>query len=411
MSATLATSVVFATCLAKVVYVGGVPRIAVNGEPISGTAVMPCCKTPPGESVEVLKGYANLGIRLSSDVWTMNDPRYTLKQWWRGEGDYDWELFDRLAHGLLDASKDGYIFPRIKIDPPSAWLCAHTNEMFAGFVKADSSAWRKLYRRMLEDMVRHVEHSDYADRVVGYHIGALSCGEWLIWKFDFEKALPPIACADDIELPPPEALAERRTQQERMNDAIADGLVDAARYLRRLTRGEKLIGAFFGYVTLTHGSMARVFSSGAIDFYAAPPLYREDREPGHAGCSQAFYPASYRLYGAVFFEESDYRTILSDPSLADGLTRMRSIEESDALIRRSIGKCLALGTENWWFLLGGNRTFSHPQLMKSIGTGAAVARQTLKTAQWHPAEVGVFTSANELLTSPIERQRDFSSAM
>ena len=110
---------------ASVVETGGVPRFAIDGRPMAATAVMPSPAGKPGEAVRQLKSFRAAGVMLSSDVWTMHDERYNPRQWWLGDGEYDFELFDALARGLVDASPDGFIFPRIKIDPPVKWSAAH----------------------------------------------------------------------------------------------------------------------------------------------------------------------------------------------------------------------------------------------------------------------------------------------
>ena len=371
--------------------VGGVPRIVLDGVPVAGTAVMPCPKAAPGTSVDALAKFADVGIRFSSDVWTMNDPRYTLKQWWLGDGKYDWELFDRLARGLLDASTDGMIFPRIKIDPPGGW---------DGF-EIDSPEWRIMYRRMMKDMVRHVEASDYADRVLGYHLGALHCGEWL--RKPTPDQLPPVS--EDG------SFAARKAAIDAFTSKIAEASVQASLALRELVGRRKLIGSFWGYVGFSHEKFQDVLKRGDYDFFAAPPHYRDTREPGHSGMSQVHYADSFRLHGKIFYEESDFRSVLSDPACApQGQTRMRSVAETVNLIRRSVGKCLCGGYENWWFLLGGNRTFDAPEMMEAIRIGAEEERRTLLTAVWRPAEVAVFTASDEYATSLMSPDGEFRIA-
>ena len=384
--------------------VGGVPRFACDGKPFAATAVMPSPAAKPGSAQEVLKSFRAAGIRLASDVWTMHDKRYTPRQWWLDDGEYDFAQFDALAHGLTDAADDELIFPRIKIDPPAKWSAAHPEEMMDEISPhPESAAWRALYRRMLKDVIEHVEKSDYADRVIGYHIGAFHCGEWLTgeWKSPGHRAyIAPVSCATRDALPPRSSTASRRASLAYRSTAVADMLIDAAACVKECTRGRKLVGAFFGYPSIAHEKLSRVLQSGKVDFVAAPPHYGNFREPGQAGRSQAYYQASYRLHDMVYFEESDFRTFLSEPAFAPPRqTRRRPLDESLALVRRSIGKSLAGGWENWWFMLGGNNTFSDPALMASIRIGAAEAAATLATARWTPAEVAVFTAADEYVTS------------
>ncbi len=398
--------------MALVVDTGGVPRFAIDGKPIAATAVMPSPAGKPGEAVGRIKEFRKAGVMVSSDVWTMHDKRYNPRQWWLGEGEYDFVLFDALARGLVDASPDGFIFPRIKIDPPAKWSAAHPDEMMDELSPLpESKAWRALCRRMFKDVIEHVERSPYAANVIGYHIGAFHCGEWIAADWRKPHVRPHVTsvfdvptCGDDRDpLPPLSQIVARRAAISQRADAVADMLIDAALYVKDLTDGRKLVGAFFGYSTPPHEKISRVLRSGNVDFFAAPPEYNEIREIGHSGRSQSDYQASYRLHGRVFFEESDFRTFLSRPEFSPETgyfrTRRRPLGESVAIIRRSIGKSLAGGWENWWFMLGGNDTFSAPEMMESIRIGVEEERRTLETAKWAPAEVAVFTAADEYITS------------
>lgn len=387
---------------ASIIEVAGVPRIAIGGVPRPATAVMPRPTGRPGEALARLREFRDAGVMFSSDVWTMTDRvRYEPRQWWLDEGEYDFRLFDALARALLDASPDGFIFPRIKIDPPPKWAAAHPEEMEDdACAKASSRAWRALYRRMLADMVAHVEQSDYADRIVGYHLGAFHCGEWLELGQKVLNFLATPADRADTRNPMPEYQVdrERHAKIAEAASAVADACIDAAACVKEFTRGRKLVGAFFGYPWLSHEKMMRVIESGQVDFFAAPLHYSETREPGRSGRSQAHFQATYRLHGRVYYEESDFRTFLSLPNQSSGIRR-HPLDEAVGIVRRSIGKCLAGGWENWWFLLGGNDTFSAPELMESIRIGTEEERETMSTAIWRPAEVAVFTSADEPATS------------
>ena len=397
---------------ATVVDVGGVPRFAIDGKPMAATAVMPSPAGKPGEAVRQLKAFRDAGVMVSSDVWSMHNKRYNPRQWWLGEGEYDFKLFDALAMGLVDASPDGYIFPRIKIDPPAKWSEAHPEEMLDDLSPMpESKAWRALCRRMLKDVIDHVERSPYAANVIGYHLGAFCSGEWIAadWRKPYVRAhVTPVletpTCGDQRDpLPPLSQTAVRRAAIAHRAYTVADMLIDAASYVKEFTDGRKLVGAFFGYSTLPHEKVMRVVRSGKVDFIAAPPDYDVRREVGHSGRSQTFYQASYRLHGRLFFEESDFRTFLSRPEFSPSVgyyrVRRHPLDEAVAVVRRSIGKSLAGGWENWWFMLGGNDTFSAPEIMESIRIGADETRRTLKTAKWTPAEVAVFTSADEYATS------------
>lgn len=388
----------------------GVPRLELNGRAVSGTAVMPSPRVKPGESRAALTDFATNGVWFSSDIWTMRPPQ-PKRQWWLGDGVYDFVLFDALMDALVAASPDGHVFPRIKLEPPDAWIEAHPEEMLVypmicvrpgdprrREAKPWSEAWRRLYRRMLADMVEHVERAPYAKRIIGYHLGAGNCGEWHVFP---PPGTPIPEAAQDARDPLPdwEASVARRKFYRRWSEDVASALIDAASLVKELTHGEKVVGAFFGYYGNDHEDLMRVIRSGTVDFFAAPPCYGASRAPGHPGRSQMFYQASCRLHGCAYYEESDFRTFLSDPaSSPSGMVQYPPLAESVGLLRRSIGKALAGGWENWWFLLGGNRTFAHPDLMATVRRGAELSASSLGNP-WRPAEVAVFTSIGEWATS------------
>ena len=248
-------------CTARVVRVKGVPRLEVDGELFSAHAMMPSPYAKNPEVTQSCRDFAACGVRLFSNTfWT----RGGYFPWWKGEGVYDWNVVDERFKAMIAAAPEGRVFPRLKMDPPEWWSKAHTGEMLHDLVNPASKAWRDLRRRMLNDFVTHVENSDYASYVVGYHIGALFGTEWLVY--------PP------------------KTDE---GHDIADALLDAAHQVKELVGGRKIVGTFFGYDTPTHCDFDRILASPDIDFIAAPCYNSENlrraaesavmQRPGRAG--------------------------------------------------------------------------------------------------------------------------------
>ena len=376
----------------------GVPRIAVDGEPLAGMCALPQPRLGPDAVTFSMKDFGDFGVRFFSDIWWAKGKH---NDWWLGEGAYDFEAFDRRARGLLAASPSGFIFPRLKMDPPDWWAKDHPDDIRANEARPDSEAWRALYRRMLEDVVRHVESSSYADRVMGYHIGALHGSEWLVWPWPKDEE-PPVDWDERDPLPPLAATAARRAYIRKRNKDIADDLLDAAERVKRMTGGKKLVGAFFAYMgNGDHEDSSRVLRSPYIDFLSSPGSYSH-RRAGQSGRFQLAWPASCRLHGKLYWDESDIRTYL-----AKGNTSIRCTtpEESVDVIKRNIGYALTGGWEVWWFLLAGNKTFHDEALLAPIRAAFAEETRTLRTAQWKPADVAVFTSPDEYSTSVLSLRR------
>ena len=384
------------------------PRLSVDGVVQPAVAALPSPFVPPGESVAAMRSFADVGVRLFSNVWSMRNRPH---DWWLGEGRYDWAAFDNFALRLLESCPDGWIMPRIKIEPPAWWLAEHAAEVSPSGeeVKAESLPWRVLYRRMLRDMVAHVAASPYGGRVAGYHVGGLHCGEWM----DFMRVAngrPPVPerfAADPMA--PESATAEARAYLRERARAVADALIDAAAVIKGETHGEKVVCAFFGYAQcVDHEDFMRVVRSGLVDMFAAPAYYEgEERGVGAAGVPQAYYTASYALHGRLFFEEADPRTSLAvlPPSTHSAMSaalragRPADIVQSVGVLKRIVGRNLAQGTGLWWFLIAGNDTFRDAALMEVVRVGAEAERLAMMTPRPRFTDVAVFTKAAEYSTS------------
>ena len=367
-------------CVAKVRKVNGIPRLFVDGKVINGMGMMPSPHAGNEDVTFACRDFSACGVRLFSNIWWGMSPD---NKWWLGEGKYDFDYFDRRMMAMIKASPEGWVFPRIKMDPPLWWAKAHPGEIYCGEVRADSALWRQLRERMLRDIVAHVESSSYAARVIGYHIGALSGTEWLVFGIP-EKDIPNSA-------------AERLAWLDARSKATADALLDSARLIKELTHGNKIVGSFFGYFSSEHRDFARVVASPHLDFLCAPDAYFS-RRGGEPGKSQVAAQASCRLHNKIFWIEADERTLYAK---ADVVYRCETLKESIEVAKRTIGYTLTEGWEAWWFLLQGNMTFHDEALLAPIARGVAVATETLASAPpGTEADVCVFRRVQELEYGP-----------
>lgn len=367
-------------CSARVVKVNGIPRIEVDGKVRYGMGMMPSPYVDDEEATFSCRDFSAIGVRFFSNIWWGLSP---LNKWWLGEGVYDYDYFDRRIRAMIKAAPEGWVFPRIKMDPPLWWQKSHPEEFYINQVKPGSGAWRELRTRMLKDIITHVENSDYAAHVIGYHIGALSGTEWVAFP------IPP----NDV----PKDDAARKVWLDDMSADTANALLDSAKLVKELTGGKKLVGSFFGYFSAHHRDFDRVVSSPYIDFLSAPDVY-DRRSGGHPGRSQVAAQASCRLHGKIFYIEADEYTCYAKTKAKH---RCKTLQETIDVAKRTLGYTLTEGWETWWFLLVGNHTFHDQTILNTIKHGASVAADAVFSAPPRTeADVCVFRQIKELECGP-----------
>lgn len=356
-------------CVVRVVKICGVPRIEVDGRVINGTAMLPDIKLKPNEVAKSVREFAAAGVGVFSDIWYTADAG---NDWWLGEGVYDFDAFDRRFGGLLKGAPCGYVFPRIKLDPPAWWAKAHPDEMIGGCVRPTSKPWRDLFVRMLRDVIPHAERAPYAAHVIGYQFGAMIGSEWLSPLREKPAAQIPL------------------TFRERA-DGPADSALLAARVIKALTHRNKLTGVFFGYdghYFPEHARLMDIVRSPDIDFIASPAGYTCRRE-GESGRFNTNFQATYRLHNKIYWEEADLMThFAKDRRLA---WHAANEFETVGQMKRAVGWALTSGHELWWFLLFGNYSFHDATLMRTVRELAALAES--RPAAPRNAEVAVFHPA------------------
>jgi len=411
-------------CEVRIVKVSGIPRIAVNGIPQSGTAMLPSPYVPDRQIFLSIRDFAAAGVRFYSNIlWTQGK----RNDWWSGEGNYDFKAVDRKLGAMLKAAPAGYIFPRIKLDPPEWWIRENPDEMTGSksYVSPASAKWRKLYGRMLRDLVAHIENSSYAGRVIGYQFGALVGSEWIAHRVDGpatvhafreylrsfygndENALRrdyPGARFDTVTpsapgrphspldpMPGRDVSAAKRNLLAFRAKCVTENILNAAKIIKDVTGGRKLTGIFYGYGIPEHRGLNEILRSPLIDFICSPTMY-QGRNPGEPGRFSSNFQASYRLNNKLYYDEADIRTYLY-PFQTD--YRCKTLSDTLNVLKRTIGYSLTQGNEAWWFLLTGNATFHDESIMEIVAKGAAEAEKSLKTPERTAAEVAVFYSSTQ----------------
>lgn len=409
----------------------GVPTLFINGRPHSGMSL--ALYVP---RTDWMTDFSKAGVNLFTIPATptfSSSCFYLSKEAWISPDTYDYAQLDERVATTLAANPDAWIFPRLNVGVPPWWLKENPDEVckfdngkgqledcqeFGHPVPSwASQKFRSAAKEGLKRLIAHVEASSYADRIIGYHLASGTTEEWMFWGSNDENlsdySIPgrqafrdwvrrkyptleelraayshPTVTHDLIEPPGRNARMAsgfgmlRHPRHERvpidyfafLSDLVVDTMSDLAATVKELTKRQKTVGVFYGYVLELSGggrlqngghlAIERALRCPDIDFVCSPSGYGF-RQAGGDGTSY-FMSAlgSVQLHGKLWFDENDIQTTLSGmppawKSDADPLAK--DILQQD----KELSHVLTEGVGQWWFDVCGNR-YDHPRLMEHI---------------------------------------------
>ena len=181
---------------AKIDTHNGTPALEINGETFSLMAM-----TTRIKDEEYLRGLRKAGVRVyfvfANTDWLRPGKSFDETQDWREWGGF--ASFQSEAERLLRVVPDAYIIVRVGLHPPVSWMESHPDDLLRysdgetmpcvinsevhydhvpGCYSLCSDAWRKDGGEALMHFCEQVEQSPFADRVIGYFLGAGGTSEW-----------------------------------------------------------------------------------------------------------------------------------------------------------------------------------------------------------------------------------------
>ncbi len=438
----------------------GTPTLFINDEPHNGMAW-----ATYRPSVGVFSDFAQAGVSLYTFSATPTEAGYGLsKTAWTAPGEYDFSQLDERALLLLKANPKAYFFPRLYVHAPKWWSEQHPDDIvlmdpgdghYVPFIHSGgkpapswaSETWRRDTVEGLRRLIAHVEASPYADRVIGYHIASGTTEEWMMWganenqwvdyspvnvarfrqwlraKYESDErlrqawrdetvtlataAIPPKAQRAKSELG---ALRDPAKEQAvidfyRYNsELVADTICHLASAVKDLTRREKIVGVFYGYLlqlcgeqrqqNAGHLALEKVLASPDVDFLCSPTSYAF-RQVGGEGTSHFMsLLGSVRLHGKLWFNEDDIRTSLT-PGKTGAWGKPDSVAEDILQQEKELADVLVNGAANWWFDVGGIK-FNDPALMERIAGLTKSASEAIKLDRTPVDEVAMVVDEESL---------------
>ncbi len=276
-----------------------------------------------------------------------------------------------------------------------------------------SALWREGAKTFLRAYIAHLRAVGLYRRVIAYQVGAGHTGEWVKGESSMYSRCGDFSAPmrryfqgwleeryggnvarlrtawhnervtfETAEVPRAERQLEAQLytfrDPEREGDVIdyfralaslcGDAVVDLCRTVKEATTGDRLAGAFYGYLMdlawnggffrerpdsdystyqrSGHLGLDRVLASPAVDFLVSPYSYGFR---GLGGDSPSMLPdASVRLHGKLLLVEDDTRTHAdaTDPNYG----QVKTLEASRTILGRNLAHFLSRGEGAWWAL-------------------------------------------------------------
>ena len=409
----------------------GAPALFIDGRP-----TFPLLLMTSAQALEDLKEIAPCSIHLVTNTFELG---------WTGIDRYDFSAFDEAMQAFLKADPEAMILPRLQLDAPEEWMAAYPDEL-VGYADPEawngdtswggarhpswaSSLWRREASEALRRLIRHVKESDYADHILGWHLGSGIYGEWHHWNAVYYPDRSPAfvnAYRDWLARRYPDQTPEPRipTIEERRgaslgvfrNPAGARWFIDHAEFFHWLgdqvlgefaavvkeeTDGRSLVLAFNGYLPdldvnqeIDHRAFDRTLRNPNVDSFASPHSYTR-RAPGDDAPMRGFM-GSVRVMGKLWFDEADERTSIAHPTQWKHVT---TIEESVEVLWRSFAHALTHNCGLWfmdqggmWFMDITKGWYQDKAILDAFDEMVRVGEESMQRPRTRASEVAVVAS-------------------
>lgn len=417
---------------------GGVPTLFINGEPQPALAYMTYFQENNEYESFTLAGYelfslpvffSTRGINTLSNISPFEQGIFEIK------GEPNFEIFDQNIETILEQNSNAYILPRMNISMPTWWEEENPTEVNItedGESKRESfysEKWRKDAGELVLQFIKHINQSDYRDRILGYQIACGNTEEW--FHFDLNGGIGPAAErgfeAFIKQMYPDEVgdydgLPKFKSDNEVITDdlhhwrflefcslAVADAISYFSGLVKEATNYQLIVGTFYGYGLEVYNSLYGthalnyLLDNENVDFFCSPNSYQFQRKAG-IDWPDMTVTDSMKLHNKFYFAECDIRTSLTkwindsrEGAALEGTYNSelwfgpKTVEDSLQLIRKTFTRQLIKGNGLWWFDMWGG-WFENETIMEEMKAYEEIATVALHDKKRESvAKVAVFT--------------------
>ncbi len=327
---------------------------------------------------------------------------------WKARENYDFTPVRESVKKIVgDGKEKVYVMLRVNLNAPKWWREENPDELTrlsdgkTYMQSIFSRKWLEDAKAFLEKLYAYIKTCEFSENIIAVQVAGMQTEEWLALRtatgcFDYSTPAKNAYTswlenkhkkAVNAYLPTLEELQGRHkgevVDEDRyrnlidylqfFNDGYASAIKALCAHVKNITKGELLVGVFYGYIGVScdfgQHAISGLFSDENIDFFASPFSYVNQRQ----GAIDWFFQGlvdSCRLAGKIWFIEADVRThktehlFKSNPELMDGARTVNYFDrpiflgppterESLWVLLRAFAKVLCAKNAFWWFDMWG----------------------------------------------------------